>query len=366
IRIAPPTRGSASQTGFVNPFGPHHSARCLASIHARNTNSGDAAIRLVRLTSSSPASSTLLFPMQSSLRLYLAQIILQLIEATIPSTNVPIAVFVGYEESLVEVHRRLPVMLLERHRNHRLMTAKPGALVPLKRIDQPLRRNHLPGFAALPQIKLPQHAVACIESIAVQTKPPLPARPRVVLYIRRHKLTWSSPLLHMFRIGPHLPHQFARRIEHPSNMQLMLSYRCKRHRRCTHFIPPYCSPRSERIHAPRASPASVFRPQLSRTPAHPDRAPPPAQIPSASSAALCHPHPQRSPSSQTASQTTSDRPTPSTSSCAAHRTPAASLEMHESPPYPRRIHLLSVWKHCLPQDFRESKTGPTDSQSTEG
>src|SRR6266851_1058530 len=279
IRIAPPTRGSASQTGFVNPFGPHHSARCLASIHARNTNSGDAAIRLVRLTSSSPASSTLLFPMQSSLRLYLAQIILQLIEAAVPSPNVPVA---------------------------------------------------------------------------------------VVLYIRRHKLTWSSPLLHMFRIGPHLPHQFARRIEHPSNMQLMLSYRCRRHSRCTHFIPPYCSPRSERIHAPRASPASVFRPQLSRTPAHPDRAPPPAQIPSASSAALCHPHPQRSPSSQTASQTTSDRPTPSTSSCAAHRTPAASLEMHESPPYPRRIHLLSVWKHCLPQDFRESKTGPTDSQSTEG
>src|SRR6266481_10131390 len=98
MRIAPPTRGSASQTGFVNPLGPHHSARCFASIHARNTNAGDAAIRLVRLTSSSPASSTLLFPMQSSLRLYLAQIISQLVEAAVPSAHVSVAVLLSYEE----------------------------------------------------------------------------------------------------------------------------------------------------------------------------------------------------------------------------------------------------------------------------
>src|ERR1700719_479415 len=120
MRIAPPTRGSASQTGFVNPFGPHHSARCFASIHARNTNSGAAAIRLVRLTSSSPASSTLLFPMQALLGLYLGQIISQFVEAAVPSTNMPIAVLIGYEECLMEVHRRLPVMLLKGHGNHRL------------------------------------------------------------------------------------------------------------------------------------------------------------------------------------------------------------------------------------------------------
>src|ERR1700716_1473596 len=157
MRIAPPTRGSTSQTGLVNPFGPHHSARCFASIHARNTNSGAAAIRLVRLTSSSPASTTLLFPTPPLLCLYLAQIISQLVEAAVPSTNVPIAVFIGYEESLVEVHRRLSVMLLERDRHHRLVPAKPRALVPLKRVDQPLRRNYLPVFAALTQVKLPQH-----------------------------------------------------------------------------------------------------------------------------------------------------------------------------------------------------------------
>src|SRR6267154_1731675 len=106
IRIAPPTRGSASHTGFVNPFGPHHSARCFASIHARNTNSGDAAIRLVRLTSSSPASSTLLFPMQPLLRLYLAQIISQLVEAAVPTPHNSLAVFNRYEECPAEIHRR--------------------------------------------------------------------------------------------------------------------------------------------------------------------------------------------------------------------------------------------------------------------
>src|SRR3979490_2536801 len=125
MRIAPPTRGSPPQTGFVNPFGPHHSARCFSSIHARNTNSGDAAIRLVRLTSSSPASRTLLFPTPPLLCLYLArlslaQIIGQLVEAPVPSTNVPIAVFVSYEECLAEVHRRLSFMLLERDRNGHL------------------------------------------------------------------------------------------------------------------------------------------------------------------------------------------------------------------------------------------------------
>src|SRR6267154_6450538 len=110
IRIAPPTRGSASHTGFVNPFGPHHSARCFASIHARNTNSGDAAIRLVRLTSSSPASSTLPFPIPPLLRLYLAQIILQLIERAVPALRLPIAVSRSCKKRLAEVHRRLSVM----------------------------------------------------------------------------------------------------------------------------------------------------------------------------------------------------------------------------------------------------------------
>src|SRR6266550_88920 len=255
MRIAPPTRGSTSQTGFVNPFGPHHSARCFASIHARNTNSGDAAIRLVRLTSSSPASSTLLFPMLSSLRLYLAQIILQLVEAAVPSTNVPIAVFIGYEERLVEVHRRLSVMLLERDRHHRLVTAQSSAFVPLKRVDQPLRRNHLPVLAALTQIELPQHAVARVEPIAMQTKPPPPTRPPVVLHMRRRKLTRPTPMLHMFRIGPHLPHQFARRIEHPRNMQLMLRSHPGRHRCCTHRIPPFvfADKRADRCSASRSS-----------------------------------------------------------------------------------------------------------------
>src|SRR5487761_923808 len=39
MRIAPPTRTSNSQTGLVNPFGPHHCAVCFASVHALNTSS---------------------------------------------------------------------------------------------------------------------------------------------------------------------------------------------------------------------------------------------------------------------------------------------------------------------------------------
>src|SRR5580700_11915206 len=37
MRIAPPTRTSSSQTGFVNPFGPHHCAVCRTSVQALNT-----------------------------------------------------------------------------------------------------------------------------------------------------------------------------------------------------------------------------------------------------------------------------------------------------------------------------------------
>ncbi len=147
-----------------------------------------------------------------------------------------VAVLLGYEESLVEVHRRLSVILLKRDRNHCLVTAKPGAFVPLKRVDQPLRLNHLPVFAALPQVELPQDAVARVEPIAMQTKPPLPARPRFVFQMRRNELTRPSPMLHMLRIGPHLPHQLARRVEDPCDVELMLSYRCRRHRRCTHLF----------------------------------------------------------------------------------------------------------------------------------
>src|SRR5271165_4208047 len=38
MRIAPPVRTSISQTGFANPFGPHHCATCVDSVHALKTS----------------------------------------------------------------------------------------------------------------------------------------------------------------------------------------------------------------------------------------------------------------------------------------------------------------------------------------
>src|SRR5712692_391474 len=37
MRMAPPGRTSSSQTGFVNPCGPHHGATCFGSVHAVKT-----------------------------------------------------------------------------------------------------------------------------------------------------------------------------------------------------------------------------------------------------------------------------------------------------------------------------------------
>src|SRR6185437_9050577 len=56
----PPTRASASQTGFVNPFGPNHFARCLGSVHALNTSSRGASKIRVMVISLSLDDATLL------------------------------------------------------------------------------------------------------------------------------------------------------------------------------------------------------------------------------------------------------------------------------------------------------------------
>src|SRR5438270_13756555 len=134
-----------------------------------------------------------------------------------------VTVLLSYEERLAEVHRRLPVMLLQRDRDYRLnIRREPGIVFPLERIDQPLRFDYLKVFTALPQIEFLQYAIPNIEAIGMQAKPPLPSRPRIVFDISRLKLPRSSPMLHVFRIRPNLPHQLARSIEHPRNMQLML------------------------------------------------------------------------------------------------------------------------------------------------
>src|SRR5207302_8213338 len=119
----------------------------------------------------------------------------------------------------------------------------------------PLRFDYLKVFTALPQIEFLQYAIPNIEAIGMQANPPLPSRPRIVFNISRLKLPRSSPMLHVFRIRPNLPHQLARSIEHPRNMQLMLRSHLRRHRCCTHRIPPFvfAEKRADRCSASRSS-----------------------------------------------------------------------------------------------------------------
>src|SRR5215467_8925765 len=44
MRRRPPGRGSSSHTGFVNPWGPHHSAICSGSVHAEKTRASGCAV----------------------------------------------------------------------------------------------------------------------------------------------------------------------------------------------------------------------------------------------------------------------------------------------------------------------------------
>src|SRR5580700_1705806 len=61
MRIAPPTRTSSSQTGFVNPFGPHHCAVCRTSVQALNTRLRGASKTRVMIRSHSDDPVVLIF-----------------------------------------------------------------------------------------------------------------------------------------------------------------------------------------------------------------------------------------------------------------------------------------------------------------
>src|SRR2546427_3350377 len=53
IGMAPPGRTSSSHTGFANPFGPHHCATCVGSVHAAKTGPRGALKTRVRTSSGS-------------------------------------------------------------------------------------------------------------------------------------------------------------------------------------------------------------------------------------------------------------------------------------------------------------------------
>src|SRR5579872_859856 len=103
MRIAPPARTSSSHTGFVNPFGPHHCAMCLVSVHALNTSSLGASNTRVITRSHSEECFALLISAALTLALFadmflllmsrilflqLPQIIVQSIEALLPELPV--------------------------------------------------------------------------------------------------------------------------------------------------------------------------------------------------------------------------------------------------------------------------------------
>src|SRR6266849_5746342 len=84
MRMAPPGRASNSQTGFVNPCGPHHRATRFGSVQALNTSSRGTSKTLVSTNSCS--SFAMMFPvaMLFLLFLYVAQIVIQTIQALRP------------------------------------------------------------------------------------------------------------------------------------------------------------------------------------------------------------------------------------------------------------------------------------------
>src|SRR5260370_19146612 len=88
MRMAPPGRASNSQTGFVNPCGPHHCATRFGSVQALNTSSRGAS--KTRVSTNSCSSYAMMFPvaMLFLLFLYVAQIVIQPIEALRPELPV--------------------------------------------------------------------------------------------------------------------------------------------------------------------------------------------------------------------------------------------------------------------------------------
>src|SRR3989442_11601517 len=85
--MAPPGRKSNSQTGLVNPWGPH-CATCFGSVHNLNTSSRGASN--TRVSTNSCSSFAMMFPvaMLFLLFLYVAQIVIQPIEALRPEPPV--------------------------------------------------------------------------------------------------------------------------------------------------------------------------------------------------------------------------------------------------------------------------------------
>src|SRR6266436_164057 len=80
MRMAPPGRTSSSQTGFVNPRGPHHSATRFGSVQALNTSSRGASNTRVSTNSCPSFGTKLPVAMLFLLFLHVLQIFVQTVK----------------------------------------------------------------------------------------------------------------------------------------------------------------------------------------------------------------------------------------------------------------------------------------------
>src|SRR5437899_2648481 len=103
----------------------------------------------------------------------LRQILFEAIEGAGPAALMPVALFDGFEHGLAEGHRRLALMLGERHRDRGFMAGTAVRVLPGEGPDQALRFHHLAIDAALPQL-LPR-------LVPAQTRAPGAAGPQLAL-----------------------------------------------------------------------------------------------------------------------------------------------------------------------------------------
>src|SRR6202162_5602832 len=128
------------------------------------------------------------------------------IEAAVPAALMAVALSDGLELGLMECHLRLAPLFGEDDRDQGLMAPAAVLAIPGEGVDQALRFDDFAKDAALPKL-----AAAVV---LAQAPPPCAAGLRVLLEVRGGEAARAHPVLGVRRVGPKLPYQLARRIEH--------------------------------------------------------------------------------------------------------------------------------------------------------
>src|SRR6185295_7880532 len=162
-RHTPPTRRSNALVVVEKPSGPHHFARCWGSVHTAKTRSrGASSTRVPIMAGGSSASSKLFFPdtrlllprpclfllLLLLLRLQLAQIIFEAIEALFPKAAVAF-------EPVVDALERLGLDAAGAPLRLAAARDQPGALQHLEVLGD-RRKAHVEGFGQLGDRRLAQ------------------------------------------------------------------------------------------------------------------------------------------------------------------------------------------------------------------